>query len=263
MPDINGRTIFLDRLFDDHNGAVDTGAKAARGGDHKGQGGLRIAHLIAAPTRLLAGGKAGSYTGGPNSSGIPPVTFRKSLLLSGLAAVSLAGCAKDGDFDSSGGIAVTRSSCPAVAVPVYTGDLTLFDPATSRDARAIDVVATLTNVRSTCAEQGEDIVTNATFDVVAIRRDSAGARQVELPYFVSVVQGGRAVVSKRVNRVTINFAVRCCAHNFFATQEVEEAEFNVTEVCDVMAHGAIVLPTSNLRKIYERISLPNPAPFCV
>lgn len=134
------------------------------------------------------------------------MTFRKSLLLSGLAAVSLAGCAKDGDFDSSGGIAVTRSSCPAVAVPVYTGDLTLFDPATSRDASAIDVVATLTNVRSTCAEQGDDIVANATFDVVAIRRDSAGARQLELPYFVTLVQGGRAVVSKRVNRVTINFA---------------------------------------------------------
>ncbi len=134
------------------------------------------------------------------------MTFRKSLLLSGLAALSLAGCAKDGDFDSSGGISVTRSSCPAVAVPVYTGDVTTFDPPASRDARAIDVVATLTNVRATCSEQGDDIVANATFDVVATRRDSAGARQVELPYFVSVVQGGRAVVSKRINRVTLNFA---------------------------------------------------------
>lgn len=134
------------------------------------------------------------------------MTFRKSLFLSGLAALSLAGCAKDGDFDSSGGIAVTRSSCPAVAVPVYTGDVTMFDPASSRDAAAIDVVASITNVRSTCAEQGEDIVANATFDVAATRRDAAGARQVELPYFVSVVQGGRSVVSKRINRVTLNFA---------------------------------------------------------
>jgi len=134
------------------------------------------------------------------------VTFRKSILLSGLAALSLVGCAKDGDFDSSGGIAVTRSSCPAVAVPVYTGDVTTFDPATSRDAAAIDIVATITNVRSTCGEQGEDIVANATFDVIATRRAAAGARQVELPYFVSVVQGGRAVVSKRTNRVVLNFA---------------------------------------------------------
>lgn len=134
------------------------------------------------------------------------MTFRKSLLLTGLAALSLAGCAKDGDFDSSGGIAVTRSSCPAVAVPVYTGDVTVFNPASSRDAAAIDVVATITNMRSTCSEQGDDIVSNATFDVIATRRDVSGARQVELPYFVSVVQGGRAVVSKRVNRVTLDFA---------------------------------------------------------
>ena len=134
------------------------------------------------------------------------MTFRKSILLSGLAALSLAGCAKDGDFDSSGGIAVTRSSCPAVAVPVYTGDVTSFNPASSREASAIDIVATITNVRSSCTEQGDDIVANATFDVIATRRDAAGARQVELPYFVSVVQGGRAVVSKRINRVTVNFA---------------------------------------------------------
>ena len=30
-------------------------------------------------------------------------------------------------------------------------------------------------------------------------------------------------------------------------EEVKEAEFNVTEVCFVMAHGVIVLPASNLR----------------
>lgn len=131
---------------------------------------------------------------------------RNSLILTGLAALLLAGCAKDGDFDSSGGIAVTRSACPAVAVPVYTGDVTLFDPSDAREAAAIDVVATLTNVRSTCSEQGSDIAATAQFDVIATRQSAAGARRVELPYFATVVQGGRAVVSKRLSTVVIEFA---------------------------------------------------------
>lgn len=132
--------------------------------------------------------------------------LRKSLILTGLGALALAGCSKDGDIDSSGGIAITRSACPGVAVPVYTGDVTLFSPAEARTADAIDVVATITNLRSTCVEQGDDIVANASFDVVATRTGTSGARQITLPYFATVVQGGRVVVSKRISNVTLNFA---------------------------------------------------------
>ena len=78
---------------------------------------------------------------------------------------------------------VTRSACPAVAIPASTGDVTLFDPPASRDARAIDVVAYVTNVRSQCSEAGERIVTNPIFTVNARRRDAAGAREVLLPMF--------------------------------------------------------------------------------
>ena len=38
------------------------------------------------------------------------------------------------------------------------------------------------------------------------RNDTSGARQVTVPYFVSVLQGGSAVISKRVGNVTLNFA---------------------------------------------------------
>jgi hypothetical protein len=93
-----------------------------------------------------------------------------------------------------------------VAIPAATGDITLFNPATSRDASAIDVVANLTNLRSTCNDSGEYVVTSATFDVYAQRRDPRGPRQVVLPYFVTVVQGGTNVVSKRLGRVALNFA---------------------------------------------------------
>lgn len=131
-------------------------------------------------------------------------------MLCGTAAlVTAAGCAKDNDIDVSGGgagITATRSTCPAVAVPAYTGDITLFDPVTSRDARAIDVVATVTNLTPQCNDQGEKVYQLVDFDVMATRRDAGPARTVTVPYFSTVVQGGTAVVAKRVGQVTISFA---------------------------------------------------------
>tara|TARA_R110002033_G_scaffold56677_3_gene105639 strand:- start:831 stop:1490 length:660 start_codon:yes stop_codon:yes gene_type:complete len=129
----------------------------------------------------------------------------------GLAAVTIlavSGCAKEGALDvSSGvGVSVTRSGCPPVAVPDHTGDITVFNPVNSTDASAIDVVANITNVRSTCNSEGARIYTEATFDVRAVRSNPAGARTVTLPYFSTVVQGGTAVVAKRVNNVTLQFA---------------------------------------------------------
>ncbi len=130
---------------------------------------------------------------------------RKIVAVTLLTAL-VAGCAKEGDFDSSGGIRVLRSACPAVAVPAFTGDVTQFNPVNSRDSRAIDVVANLTKLRSTCTDVGEDVTVNATFEINARRTDTRGARQVELPYFATVVQGGRAVVSKRIGKVVLQFA---------------------------------------------------------
>ncbi|MBB5687072.1 hypothetical protein [Sphingobium boeckii] len=130
----------------------------------------------------------------------------KPLIVCSLIAL-LAGCAKDGDIDATGGITVTRTACPAVGIPQYTGDITVFDPVTSRAASAIDVVASITNLRSTCSgDTGADVVTNATFDVLATRRNTSGARQVTLPYFSTVIRGGRAVIAKRLGRITLDFA---------------------------------------------------------
>ncbi len=126
-------------------------------------------------------------------------------LLAFAPLILLSACAKDGDFDSTGGINVTRSSCPAVAVPAYTGDITLFNPVESRDSRAIDVVAHITNVKNTCSDVGENVVANVTFDVQARRLDPRGIRQIQVPYFATVVQGGRAVVSKRIGQAIIRF----------------------------------------------------------
>ena len=49
------------------------------------------------------------------------------------------------------------------------------------------------------------IVSTATFDVVATRRSAGPARQVVLPYFDVVLQGGTDVVAKHVGAVALNF----------------------------------------------------------
>jgi hypothetical protein len=122
--------------------------------------------------------------------------------------VALNGCRTKGDIvvDEGVGITAVRTACPAVGVPDYTGDLTLFRSAADRSAAGIDVVAALTNVRSTCSQTADKVYTNVTFDVLARRSDSRGARQVTLPYFVTVLRGGTAVVTKRIGSVTIDFA---------------------------------------------------------
>lgn len=124
------------------------------------------------------------------------------------AMAALAGCAGEGDLVVSEGVGVTavRTACPAVGVPDYTGDVTTFRSPTSRTVNDIDVTAAITNVRSTCDESGSRIYTNATFDVLATRADTRGARTVELPFFSTVLRGGSAVVSKRVGTVTVQFA---------------------------------------------------------
>ena len=131
--------------------------------------------------------------------------FKTKAAAAALMSLAFAGCAADGELTPEG-ITVTRSACPAVAIPAGTGDVTMFNPANSRDSSAIDVVANITNVRSNCSEAGEFVVSNVSFEVQAQRRSAAGARQVVLPYFATVVQGGTNVVSKRIGAVALQFA---------------------------------------------------------
>ncbi|MFC4291753.1 hypothetical protein ACFOWX_04905 [Sphingorhabdus arenilitoris] len=130
------------------------------------------------------------------------------IIMTSMAAMLVSACSRDGELDiSSGvGVSITRSGCPAVAVPDGTGDITLFNPENRQDADAIDVVATLTKLRPACNDSGEKIYTETSFEVQASRRDTQGARSVTLPYFSTVVQGGSAVVAKRVGEVTVQFA---------------------------------------------------------
>jgi len=122
-------------------------------------------------------------------------------------ALSIAACSTNGDLDVSSGVGVnvTRSGCPIVAIPDGTGDVTIFNPANSTDASAIDIIANITNLKQSCNAQGERIYTEALFEVRARRANASGARSVTLPYFSTVVQGGNTVIAKKLGEVTLNF----------------------------------------------------------
>ena len=126
--------------------------------------------------------------------------LRLAALAVPLAALALAGCQKNP-------LLVNRAVCPAVAVPYYAGDTTLFVAGdTTRGAQAVDVVATITNVRGNCVDVGPTLETDVSFTVVARRTATAGTRSLTLPFFASVVNGGNLIVSKQLGSVTLNFA---------------------------------------------------------
>lgn len=132
-----------------------------------------------------------------------------TVLCSAAVLTALSGCKTKGEIvvDQGVGITAIRSKCPAVGIPDYTGDVTLFRTPGDRTAPNIDMVAAMTDVRTQCNQDtGEKVFANVTFQVLGRRSDTAGARQVTLPYFVTVLQGGTAVISKRVGNVTLSFA---------------------------------------------------------
>ena len=124
-----------------------------------------------------------------------------------LTLTLLCACRHVGDLTSEngGGIYAVRSACPIAGIPAGTGDITLFNPQGSTDSRAIDVTATITQLRATCQEAGNDMVSTVTFTVTALRRDAGPARQVILPYFDVALRGGSTVAAKQVGAVALNF----------------------------------------------------------
>lgn len=137
-------------------------------------------------------------------------TIKRLPFVLALLPIVATGCAKDTEITAIGGSfgqEITRTQCPAVAVPAETGDVTLFNPPASRDSQAIDVVATLTQLKGQCedAEGSPQLHTVATFRVDARRSNASGARDVTLPYYAAVVRSGDKVISKSISQVLVHF----------------------------------------------------------
>ncbi|GMN03248.1 hypothetical protein [Erythrobacter sp. MTPC3] len=136
------------------------------------------------------------------------MAFRTRFLPAIALAAGLAGCAQEGELVVDQGVGVTSvlSSCPSVGIPDYTGDVTVFRTAGDATISNLDMTASMTNLRATCDDSTDRVYSEATFDVNVRRSDVRGARTVTLPYFVTVLRGGSAVVTKRVGEVTVSFA---------------------------------------------------------
>lgn len=121
---------------------------------------------------------------------------------------ALGACSQEGELviDEGVGIASVMTLCPSVGIPDYTGDITTFRVPGDTTVGSLDVTAAMTDLRSTCNDSSEKVYSEATFTVNARRADVRGSRTVELPYFVTVLRGGSAVVTKRVGTVTLAFA---------------------------------------------------------
>ncbi len=115
-----------------------------------------------------------------------------------VAALALAGCNRNP-------LLVKRSPCPAVAIPTYVGQVTQFNPPQSRNADAIDLTAQITDVTGTCIEGPEYLATDVAFTVTAQRRQAGPAKEVYLPIFVALAQGGNVLVSKQLTGVMLQF----------------------------------------------------------
>jgi hypothetical protein len=125
-----------------------------------------------------------------------------------LATAALAGCRSKGDLVLDNGIGVTaiRNACPAVGMADYTGDITLFRAPGQTDAGSLDLAAAMTGVRGECSPKSDPVLSTVSFKVQALRYDTHGARHVTLPYYVTVLRGGTAVVAKRIGQVSLDFA---------------------------------------------------------
>lgn len=124
------------------------------------------------------------------------------------AVTALAACSNEGELvlDQGVGIASVLTLCPSVGIPDYTGDITTFRDAADTTTASLDVSAAMTDLRATCNDTADQVYSEAAFTVNARRNDTRGARTVELPYFVTVLRGGSAVVSKRIGTVSLTFA---------------------------------------------------------
>ena len=166
---------------------------------HIDYGSLQAAFAVAGLLRNAADSKEDALVA-PKGLGsvVSSVSMRNLVLVVALAA-AVAGCQRNP-------LIVKRSPCPAVAVPTYLGDATIFSAGGAADARNIDVTATITNLRETCLQGEEKLTTDITFDVMARRSEPGPARSLTLPVFATIVQGGNLVVSKQMAPVTVNFA---------------------------------------------------------
>jgi hypothetical protein len=101
---------------------------------------------------------------------------------------------------------VRRTSCPAIAVPKYTGTLTRFSQAGRFDVQDVLLVASIGQLDANCEETEAGVRTALSFNILATRPVKGPAEAVQLPFFVTVVKDGETLIAKQVYGASVNFA---------------------------------------------------------
>ena len=131
------------------------------------------------------------------------------LRIAALLALTLLGaCVRRGDV-FEGGVYAVRSACPIAGVPAGTGDVTLFDPPNSRDSRAIDVTAAISDVRAVCQRHSIPLFLDAcrfAENAFFIQRREPGMRGRSIPEIVRqmfALADGATISAKKDGLVNI------------------------------------------------------------
>jgi len=156
-----------------------------------------------------------------------------------LSVLALGACGNQ-EIIEDGGVRVVRSACPAVAIPAETGDITIFRQPGSTAASDVDVTAYITRLRQSCGENGGQIVSTATYEVHASRPTAGPARDVVLPTFATVIQGGSNIIAKRQSAVLVRFA------------EGQTRASTRAQAQGVISRAAATLPPETVKQLTRR-----------
>lgn len=153
--------------------------------------------------------------------------------------LALAACGNQ-EIIEDGGVRVVRSACPAVAIPAETGDVTVFRAPGATNASDIDVTAYITKLRASCGENSGQIISTATYEVYGVRPTPGPARDVVLPTFATVIQGGTNIVAKRQSAVRLSFA------------DGQTRASTRAQAIGVVSRAAATLPPETVRQLTRR-----------
>jgi hypothetical protein len=103
-----------------------------------------------------------------------------------------------------------RLVCPGISVLPEAGRMTVFKPGSGRDLIDVDHIGEVVGIKLTCDDEQPDHVPAVALVDILVNRGPASnpdrGMQVEVPYFVAVVDRTGAIRDKAVFRTSVEFA---------------------------------------------------------
>jgi hypothetical protein len=204
MAHINRGAVALQRFFDNLDGAIHAGAKAARSGEQQLKGRLGRGHGRKGPSN---GADHGLRRGAKNGESSPqPVRVKGGFGMWRFGVLILAGLvAACGTGSSSREPAL--APCPRVTILADGADITRYRPGAPTDLAAMVVDGRMAGVSFTCdyvRGGGVEVKIAAIMDVE--RGPASRGNRAELPWFLAVTSGDDSqLVERKDATLLVNF----------------------------------------------------------